>query len=69
MEALPLPNQEAGTVAGKLVDEVFLCFPSQTSYIQIKAYSLSPSLWVTFVNCSTFTKQELHCAISSVMAW
>ena len=44
MEALPLPNQEAGTVAGKLVDEVFLCFPSQSSYIQIKAYSLSPSL-------------------------
>ena len=26
METLPLPNQEASTVAGKLVDEVFLCF-------------------------------------------
>ena len=26
MDALPLPNQEASTVAGKLVDELFLCF-------------------------------------------
>ena len=26
METLPLPNQEAGTVAGKLVNEVFLLF-------------------------------------------
>ena len=26
MEAFPLPNQEASTVAGNLVNEVFLCF-------------------------------------------
>ena len=26
VEAFPLPNQEASTVAAKLVDEIFLCF-------------------------------------------
>ena len=48
MEAFPLPNQDATTVANKLVDEVFLRF---CSCIQTKAGNLSLSYCVKSVSC------------------
>ena len=40
-EAYALPNQDAETIARKVVDEYFLDFPYQSKFIQIRVHSSS----------------------------
>ena len=67
-EAYALPNQEATTVARKLV-EFFLDSLSHTSYIQTREGSLSQPLSKKFVVYYRLTRQELHRITHSLTAW
>ena len=68
-EAYALPNQEATTVARKLVEEFFLDSLSHTSYIQTKDGSLSQPLSQKFVVYYRLTRQELRRITHSLTAW
>ena len=56
-EAYPIPNQEAGTIAKKLTDEMFLRFSPCT---QIRGASLNRACWQKYASCYTFTNPELQ---------
>ena len=50
MEAFAIPNQEASTFANKLVDEVLCVLGSPPNCTQIRASSLSHTLWQRYAN-------------------
>ena len=61
VEAFPIPNQEARTVAKILVNDMFLDFPLQNSCTQTKAGSLNLNSLQKCASYSTSTRQEpLH---------
>ena len=70
MEAYPIPNQEAATVAKKMTDEFFLRFspPDQNSYIRTRAASLSLSWWLKSANFSESTRPAPQLTIPSPTA-
>ena len=63
MEALPVPNQEASTVAEKLVDEVFLRFSPPEQLHSDQGRRFESNLVMEVLS----TKQGLHLITLNVM--
>ena len=63
MEALPVPNQEASTVAEKLVDEVFLRFSPPEQLHSDQGRQFESNLVMEVLS----TKQGLHLITLNVM--
>ena len=69
MEAYPIPNQKASTVAQTLVDQFLLRYSPQSSYTPTKASSLKAGWFRIFENCSVFKRPGQHPTTHRVMAW
>ena len=67
VEAYPIPNQEAGTIAKKLTDEMFLRFSPLNNSTQIRDASLNCAYWQKYASCYTFTNPELQPTIPNQM--
>ena len=68
MEAYPIPNQKASTVAQTLVDQFLLRYSPQSSYTPTKASSLKAGWFRIFENCSVFKRPGQHATTHRVMA-
>ena len=69
-ESYSIPNQEAATVAEKLVSEFVCRMEFLVSYTVIKGPTLSPKSWPKFVISRILRKLEhLRCTHSQMVRW
>ena len=69
MEAFAIPNQEAPTIAQKLVNEFFVVLPCQNSCTRTEGGNLNLSRLPRYVAYCTFIKPEPHLIILKRMEW